>query len=146
MKPIKHEVMNKFTIYQHEQDLLKGLDVIQNYFRTITTTSNDIFGKYVRRIYKIGEPNIYGEDNNELENWYITLPVYNETNIPTLLDVFQFLASDYEQSKIREVGEDVHNLTLYNLCDWQFLARDDGHIIHNNTVTIVRYAKILRNK
>lgn len=147
VRKIKHKISEKPILYQQEKDLQTyGLDIVRDYFRTITTTSNYIYGKDVRILYKDREPNIYLEDISELETWAITLPVYAETDIPTLLDSFQYLAQQKELEKIAEVGDDVHNLTLHNLCDWVFLSNEEGHIILHNTVTLVRYAKVLRNK
>ena len=143
---IKNRELNKFVIYQYEQDLKKGLEIIRDYFRPVETTARYLYGKHVVRTYKVGEPNIYGTDYDDIENWYISLPIGEGTHIPTLLDVFNHLVREYEYNKIKEIGDDFQNITLHHLTYWIFLEGEDGHIIKNGMVTIVRYAKVLRNK
>ena len=146
MKRIKHVELNKFNVYQYEQDLKNHLSFVIDYARPVASSSMDVYGKNIIRTFQIGEPNLYGTDYHELENWYITLPLGEGTNVETLLDCFHHLAQEYEYRKIHEVGEDYQNITLHHLCDWRFLEDDEGHLIRNNTVTLVRYAKVLRNK
>ena len=132
----------KLNLKEIEKHLKYSLDYIRANNSPIKKTSDFIFGKKV--LIPVLMPNGYETEEYELENWYITLPCSEETYIPTLIDCFKALVKqkDNPQSK---TWEELKNYTCHQLCDWEWLENEQGQIVQNGKVTLVKYAIILKD-
>lgn len=126
-----------------ERELYNRLDEIRNCKRLIKQTSNYVWGKDVIRMIDLGNGE-YEKDRHELENWYITLPCTEQTNIDTLMDCFKSLVEDKETIN-GKTWEELQEYTVHQLCDWVWLTDDSGKIIRNGKATLVKYAIILKD-
>ena len=126
-----------------ERELYNRLDEIRNCKRFIKQTSNYVWGKMVRFLHKDENGN-YHEEETELENWYISLPCTEKTNIDTLIDCFKSLVEDKETIN-GKTWEELQEYTAHQLCDWVWLTDDRGNIIRNGKATLVKYAIILKD-
>ena len=57
---------------------------ILDYPRFIKQSTNNVWGKHIRRVYK-NENGDYQEDCHELENWYITVPITFSTKLKEII-------------------------------------------------------------
>ena len=122
---------------------------ILDYPRFIKQSTNDVWGKHVRRVYK-DENGDYHEDRHELENWYITVPITLNTNLKDIIAECKAFCQEKDTYGLSS-WEDGLNYTCYQLCDWQWLQGEDGRIIREiipgkrYQATLVKYAKILKD-
>jgi hypothetical protein len=110
-----------------ERELYNRLYEIRNCKRFIKQTSNYVWGKDVIRMIDLGNGE-YKKDRHELENWYISLPCTEKTNIDTLIDCFKSLVEDKETINGKTL-EELQEYTVHQLCDWVWLTDDSGKII-----------------
>lgn len=145
-----------YTKGQIEDYLLTMLDTIRNYDTGIKQTSNDVWGKDVRRIQVNKKDNYIFTDCQELENWYINFRILenvDEDGLRTLIK--QLKGCCYEKDCGGIPLDERQNYTCYQLCDWTFLESEEGFILKERESvieagvsycgTIVKYAKILKN-
>lgn len=121
-------------------------------------SNNDVWGKYIIRYIKNGDD--YIEEKYELENWYITLPVTLDTDLEELVKEFKLKTWEFTDKFMKENNlnfDDMYAYTCHQLCDWSWLADEEGSIVRkgvstkdgkilcDNSVTLVKYAKILKD-
>ena len=127
-----------------EQDLYNALDYIRDTEIPLRKTSQYVWGKKV--LIPILTKDGFETKEYELENWYITLPVYRTTTT-TLIDAFRTLAIDKEMENINgSTWEDVRKYTCHQLCDWEWLTGEDGRIVRDGKATLVKYAIVLEDE
>lgn len=133
----------KLNLKEIEKHLKYSLDYIRANNSPIKKTSDFVWGKDVVRMIDLGNGN-YETERYDLENWYISLPCHEDTYIPTLIDCFKELVKqkDNPQSK---TWEELKNYTCHQLCDWEWLENEQGQIVQNGKVTLVKYAIILKD-
>ena len=125
---------------------------ILDYPRFIKQSNRDVWGKYIRRLYK-DEKGDYYEDRHELENWYVTVQITKDTKLEDIVAECNTFCREKDTQGISL--EESGNYTCHQLCDWRWLEGDDGKIIregknlHGQCVeyyaTLVKYAKILKD-
>lgn len=109
----------------------------------IKRTTQDVWGKEVRRYSKTAINGVYSCDRAELENWYIRLPLTEKTHIPTLVECFKSLVEEKEYGLVKD---NYDKYTIYELVDWTFLENEKGEIeVINGKVVLVKYAVCLED-
>ena len=133
----------KMKLKDIEKILKNYLDYIKCNNSPIKKETKFVWGKDVIRMKDLGNGE-YERDKHELENWYISLPCNEETYIPTLVDCLKELVrqKDNPKSFIWEIAKDY---TCHQLCDWLWLENENGEIVPNGKVTLVKYAIILKD-
>lgn len=126
---------------------------ILDYPRYIKQSTNEVWGKYIRRLYK-DEKGDYHEDRHELENWYITVTITKDTKLKDIIVQCKAFCQEKDTQGISS-WEESENYTCHQLCDWRWLEGDDGKIIREGKhlrgqcieyyATLVKYAKILKD-
>lgn len=131
-----------------------ALSSILDYETGIRQTSDCVWGKDVRRIYK--ENNEYQIDRNELEDWYIKFSISPNIDDGYLNNLVQQLKKQCYEKDCGDIPiEERQNYTCYQLCNWRFLENEHGFILneHKNlrnevvsyTGTLVKYGIILKD-
>ena len=125
---------------------------ILDYPRYIKQSNNDVWGKYIRRLYK-DEKGEWCEDCHELESWYIMVPITKDMKLEDIVAECKAFCQQQDTQGISV--EESENYTCHQLCDWQWLESDDGKIIREGKhlrgqcieyyATLVKYAKILKD-
>lgn len=129
------------------KDIEKELKCYLDYIRTnnspIKKSTAFVWSKDVIRVKDLGNGE-YEQYRHNLENWYISLPCNEETYVPTLVECFKELVrqKDNPQSMTWKKAKDY---TCHQLVDWVWLENDKGEIVQNGTVTLVKYAIILKD-
>lgn len=147
MKYEKQQIENNLYSY--------ALGIITDYGTGIKQTTNNVWGKDIRRTYK-NDKNEYLLDINELENWYIDFNISANAGCTALQNLIQQLKeSCYEKDCGNIPLKERRNYTCYQLCNWSWLTSEDGFILKERKNvkgeiisyygTIVKYAKILKN-
>lgn len=124
---------------------------VLNYPRFIKQSTNDVWGKYIVRVYKDAD-GAYTEDRNELENWYCTVTFTEDTTLDKIIDECKKTCQEKDNQKFAS-WEEAKNYTCYQLCDWRWLEDEAGQIIRKvvtsdgvkYAATLVKYAKVLRD-
>jgi hypothetical protein len=100
-------------------------------------------GKYVygKKVYI---PKGKRTETYDLETWVVSLPFTESTDLTTLMVCLKEMIKQKEKGNIPY--EELHKYTCHQLCDWFFLQNDEGGIIRNGKVTLVKYAIILKDK
>lgn len=141
--------------YEIEKGLHNGLWYIRERNFKYPMTSNDVWGKEVRRlIEKHGDNGIaeYGEDIHEIESWAVTIEceIATEKDILTALQIAKAEVIKFETEKVKQYGD--KKCTCYQLNDWNFLQDEIGIYMKevqdkNDTysMTLVKYAIILED-
>ena len=127
------------------------LDAILDYPRFIKQSNRDVWGKTIIRFYK-DENGDYREDRNELENWYCTVTITDDTKLKDIIAECKAFCQEKDNQWISS-WEEGENYTCHQLCDWTWLEGDDGKIIREVNApqgveyraTLVKYAKILKD-
>lgn len=123
---------------------------ILDFPRYIKQSSKDVWGKTICRIGKDVKGNYY-EDRQELENWYCTVTITKDTKLEDIIAECKAFCQEKDTQDISL--EESDNYTCYQLCDWRWLAGEDGRIIREvktlhgveYRATLVKYAKILKD-
>ena len=123
---------------------------ILDYPRFIKQSTRDIWGKYICRFGK-DEKGDYYEERQELENWYCTVKITENTKLKDIIDECKAFCQEKDIQGISL--EESDNYTCHQLCDWTWLEGDDGKIIREcktlhgveYQATLVKYAKILKD-
>lgn len=124
----------KENVLEKEIELKLMLEeLLFNCRRPIEMTNQYVYGKevhYKKKVY-------------ELENWYIKVPVSENTHLLTLFDCLQCFIEEKEFPK-NYTFEQINKLIIHQLCDWMWLESEDGKIIKDGKATLVKYAVITR--
>lgn len=102
------------------------LDAILDYPRFIKQSNRDVWGKTIIRFYK-DDNGDYREDRNELENWYCTVTITDNTKLKDIIAECKAFCQEKDTQGISL--EESDNYTCHQLCDWTWLEGDDGKII-----------------
>jgi len=108
-------------------------------------TSNYIFGKEVKLMAKP-----HGSCLGLLQPWIISYTIDPKQDLKSIvsnvIDFFVISASAYEKAMAdRLYNINVSNIVCHQLCDWIFSESDDGHVVKDNTVTLVKYALVTKD-
>lgn len=142
-------MINKIKEFENMLRNYSYADIL-DYPRFIKQSSNDVWGKTICRIGK-NEKGSYCEDRQELENWYVTVTITNDTKLKDIISECKAFCQEKDNQGISL--EESDNYTCHQLCDWRWLEGDDGKIIREAKTlhgveyyaTLVKYAKILRD-
>ena len=126
---------------------------ILDYPRYIKQSTNDVWGKHIRRLYKDEKGDCH-EDCHELENWYVTVKFTANTKLKDVVTECKVFCQEKDNQGILS-WEEGENYTCHQLCDWRWLEGEDGKIIREGKylrgkcieyyATLVKYAKILKD-
>lgn len=127
-------VVMKENVLEKEIELKLMLEeLLFNCKRPIEMTNLYVYGKevhYKKKVY-------------ELENWYIRVPVHENTHLLTLFDCLQCFIEEKEFPKNYTLKQ-INKSIMHQLCDWCWLENEDGKIIIDGKATLVKYAVITR--
>lgn len=125
---------------------------ILNYSRFIKQSTDDVWGKYVIRLHKDCDNDMYTEDRAELENWYSIVTFTENTALNKIVEDCRKACQEKDNQNFTSV-EEAENYTCYQLCDWRWLEDETGRIIRKTVTsdgvkyqaTLVKYAKVLKD-
>lgn len=143
------------TKQQIENGLKNGLWFVRDRNFKYPMTSNDVWGREVRRLTSNTQNNgviEYNEDIHMLKKWLITLEyeIKSETDIFTALQTLKAEVIKYETEKVKEYDD--KKCTCYQLDDWNYYGGENGIIVREVNgkedtylIVLVKYAIILED-